>query len=239
MSKNKITPNSSLKFIDCSGCGAQCCQSNLIYASLYDFETVAELFPIFFMIQDHKISLVYFFYYGEKDMEHCPYLKNNLCSVYEKRPYACRSYPFSNIKNDFYYSTTCPHILKTDFGMSLSDNRRINPTIIKDFVREDFLTKQDDIIKKSEEFVKFCNQNDLLIPYEKHYANKDMYMNFKPSMQKKLYCIHPFKVAALRLNGKKLFEGKEFFLNVIQKIIAAQTNIEKLYKLKQNGQNLE
>jgi len=41
-----------------------------------------------------------------------------------------------------------------------------------------------------------------------------------------------FKVAALRLSGNKLFQGKEYFLSVIQKIIAAQSNVEKLYDMK-------
>ncbi|MEN4054031.1 YkgJ family cysteine cluster protein [Sulfurimonas sp. NWX79] len=230
MSRKIIKQNSPLSFMDCSSCGARCCQSNLIYASLYDIEKVTELFSLFFMIQNHKISLVYFFYYGEKEGEHCPYLQNDLCSVYEKRPYACRSYPFSHQSSSIYYSTTCPHIVESqESGMKFIEDKKINPAIFNDFVTEDFLQKQDDVMKKSEEFVRFCNQNDLLIPYEKFYAGKELYMNFKPSMQKQLYCIHPFKVAALRLSGKKLFEGKGYFLSIIQKIIAAQRNIEKLY----------
>ncbi|MCD6174058.1 MAG: YkgJ family cysteine cluster protein [Sulfurimonas sp.] len=233
MSKKIIKQNSKMSFIDCSGCGAQCCQSNLIFASLYDIEKVTELFSLFFMIQNHQISLVYFFYYGEKEGRHCPYLKNDLCSVYDQRPYACKSYPFSHQESNIYHSTTCPHILENqESGMKFIKNKKINPAILQDFVTEDFLAKQNDVIKKSEEFVRFCNQNDLLIPYEKHYANKEIYMNFKPSIQKQLYCIHPFKVAALRLSGKKLFEGKDFFLSVIQKIIAAQSNVEKLYNIK-------
>ena len=200
MSKIKITPNSQLKFTNCDNCGAKCCQSNLIYASLYDFDKITKLFPMFFMIQNHKISLVYFFYYGEQDNEHCPYLNNNLCTVYQNRPYACRTYPFSNNKNDFYYSTTCPNIIKNEFGFNLSDHKMVNPNIIKNFITEDFLSQQDNVLKISEEFVKFCNKNDLLIPYEKFYSKQTIFMNFKPSLQSKLFVIHPFKIAALRLD---------------------------------------
>ena len=233
MSKKMIQQNSQMSFIDCSGCGAKCCQSNLIYASLYDIEKITELFSVFFMIQNHKISLVYFFYYGEKEGEHCPYLKNDLCSVYDKRPHACRSYPFSHQDSNIYYSTTCPHLLQNqESGMDFIEDKKINPSILENFITEDFLRKQDDVIRLSEEFVRFCNKNDLLIPYEKFYANKKVYMNFKPSIQKQLFCIHPFKVAALRLSGNKLFEGKEYFLTVIQKIIAAQSNVERLYSMK-------
>jgi len=235
MSRKIVKQNSKISFMDCSGCGAKCCQSNLIYASLYDIEKVTELFPMFFMIQNHKISLVYFFYYGEKEGEHCPYLKNNLCSVYEQRPYACKSYPFSNKENDVYYSTTCPHLIESqNGGMKLIKNEQINKQILTDFITTDFLNKQDSVMNISEEFVRFCNQNDLLIPYEKHYANKEIYMNFKPSMQNKLFVIHPFKIAALRLNKQTFFKGNEWFLSIIQGLIKAQSNVEKLFELKNN-----
>jgi len=234
MSKSKIYPNSKLSFLGCSGCGATCCQSNLIYASLYDFDKVTKYFPMFFMIKNSKISLVYFFYYGEGYEQHCPYLKDNLCTIYQQRPYACRTYPFNNNKNDFYYSNTCPHITQdsNNIGMQLSDSKSINKSIIDDFITEDFLDYQDHITKISEDFVKFCNKNDLLIPYKEHYKTKNIYMNFKPSMQKDLYVIHPFKLAALRLNGKQLFNGKEYYLSIIQQLIKAQSNIEKLAKLR-------
>ena len=236
MSKMKIVQNSNLSFSGCDGCGATCCQSTIIYASLYDVASVSKYFPIFFLIKNSKISLVYFFYYGEKDKEHCPYLKNDLCSIYEQRPYACRSYPFSNIKNDFYNDSNCPNIVKNEFGMKLADSKRVNPKILKDFIGEDFLSKKESIIEISEEFVKFCNKNDLLIPYEKHYANNEIYMNFKPSMQKNLYLIHPFKIAALRLNKQKLFDGKEYFLSIIQELIKTQTNVKELLKSKEKLQ---
>lgn len=191
MSKKIIEKNSQMHFIDCSGCGAKCCQSNLVYASLYDIEKVADLFSIFFLIQNHKISLVYFFYYGEKEQEHCPYLKNDLCSVYDKRPHACKSYPFSHKDSNIYYSTTCPHLLSNsendNNGIEFIKNKTINPTILENFITKDFLQKEIDVIKKSEDFVRFCNKNDLLIPYEKFYSNKKVYMNFKPSIQKQLY----------------------------------------------------
>jgi len=231
VSKIKIVQNSNLSFSGCNGCGAICCQSNIIYASLYDINNVSKYFPIFFLIKDSKISLVYFFYYGEKEKQHCPYLKNDLCSIYEERPYACRSYPFSNVKNNFYTDSNCPHITKSKIGMNLADSKRVNPIILSDFIGNDFLNKQDNIISISEDFVKFCNKNDLLIPYEKHYANNDIYLNFKPTIQKNLYLIHPFKIAALRLNKQKLFDGKEYFLSVIQKLIQTQSNVQTLYNL--------
>ena len=233
MSKKIIEQNSKLSFLDCSGCDAKCCQSNLIYASLYDIEKTTNLFPLFFMIQNHKISLVYFFYYGEDNNEYCPYLTNNLCSVYENRPYACRTYPFSNKKTDIYYSTTCPHILENqDSGIKLVKNRQINKQLVKDFITTDFLKNQQDILKMSEEFVNFCNKNNLLIPYEKYYKDKKLYINFKPSIQNKLFIIHPFKIAALRLSGSKLFKENELFLKIIQRLIKAQSNIEKLFNMK-------
>jgi len=233
VSQKIIKKKSQISFIDCSGCGAKCCQSNIIFTSLYDIEKVTKFFPIFFLIQNGKISLVYFFYYGEKENEHCPYLQNDLCSIYEERPYACKSYPFSNQKNDIYYSTTCPHLIeKSTIGMQLIKNKKINKQIFTNFLTTDFINKQKNIMQISEEFVHFCDKNNLLIPYEKHYANKEIYINFKPSIQKNLYLIHPFKIAALRLNGQKLFEGKEIFLTIIQRLIQTQSNVEKLFKMK-------
>lgn len=227
MSKKIIDSDMKLRFSGCAGCGAKCCQSTIIYTSLFDIERVSSLFPVFFLIKDKHISLVYFFYYGDKEGTHCPYLKNDLCSVYDKRPYACKSYPFSTERKNIYYSTTCPHIVESDFGFFLNNTQNI----IDEFITQDFLNSKERAIGVSEEFVKFCNKNDLLISYEKYYANKELYMDFKPSIQKNLYLIHPFKIAVLRLNKQKLFEGNKYFLKIIQRLIETQKNIEVLYNL--------
>lgn len=73
---------------ECTKCG-KCCE-NIYAAYMYsekDFELMKKIFPSYRR-----------FYIKGKD-EHgnlifaCQYLKNNLCSVYDKRPRLCRSYP--------------------------------------------------------------------------------------------------------------------------------------------------
>ncbi|MBQ2644998.1 YkgJ family cysteine cluster protein [bacterium] len=72
----------------CIKCG-KCCK-NIYSAYMYseqEFEFMKKIFPSYrrFYIKrrDEKGNFIF----------GCQYLKNNLCSVYEKRPRLCRSYP--------------------------------------------------------------------------------------------------------------------------------------------------
>ena len=73
---------------ECNKCG-KCCE-NIYSAYMYtekEFEFMKKIFPSYRR-----------FYIKEKDkygnfIFGCKYLKDNLCSVYEKRPRLCRKYP--------------------------------------------------------------------------------------------------------------------------------------------------
>ena len=40
----------------------------------------------------------------------CVFLKDGLCSIYERRPRGCREYPWYNVDGQLYYDSGCPGI---------------------------------------------------------------------------------------------------------------------------------
>lgn len=78
--------------IDCTRCG-NCCKALTIVPKPQDIRRLAEgleldpyQFKIKYLKKDHEGDLVF-------KQRPCPFLKNNMCSVYEHRPDTCRSYP--------------------------------------------------------------------------------------------------------------------------------------------------
>lgn len=78
--------------IDCTQCG-NCCKGLSIAPKSQDIRQLSaglNLSPLEFkqkyLKKDHEGDLVF-------KQRPCPFLKNNLCSVYEHRPETCRSYP--------------------------------------------------------------------------------------------------------------------------------------------------
>lgn len=222
-------------FEGCSTCDAKCCSSNIIYSTIYDLKEASALFPILFYVSEGKISPVYFFYYGEAVEEKCPHLNGTLCSVYENRPYACRSYPFSFEQGNPCFDDGCPKIsISKNSGISLLDaKKKLNPYFISNFVGKEFTEQKEEIFASTGKFVDFCVKNNFLVPYINYYANNALYLNFKPSLSEQLYILHPQRIAVMRMQNKELFLGHDDFLQHIMMISASHKNIETLFALKE------
>ncbi|XPV67970.1 MAG: YkgJ family cysteine cluster protein [Halarcobacter sp.] len=109
-------------FGDCNYCQAQCCSG--IYGSIFsqilleEFEKVYENFPILFIFGDlNYVKPVIILSDG---FNYCPYIKDNRCTIYDKRPNVCRNYPLSpNLDNNIYIDTCCPQINPDDENKTL------------------------------------------------------------------------------------------------------------------------
>ncbi len=80
------------KNIDCTQC-ANCCKSLTVAANYQDTVKVAAAVQL----EIHEFKAKYMKRNSEGatvfKQRPCPFLKNNLCSVYESRPSTCRTYP--------------------------------------------------------------------------------------------------------------------------------------------------
>ena len=111
----ETTFDQSVKF-KCTNCG-YCCDSSNVILSFEDFPNI----PVEFqeLREDSKT------YIKGTDHSRCPFLsQDNLCNIYEKRPYVCREYPFkvtfvSNNKAYIDLIHACESIVKEDY---LPDN---------------------------------------------------------------------------------------------------------------------
>ena len=237
MSRFLLDPkkNSNFAFNGCETCDAKCCGSTIIYASIFDLKEASALFPILFYINDGKISPVYFFYYGESIQEKCPYLEGNMCSVYEKRPYACRSYPFSFENGKPCFDDGCPKVaVLEEGGLPLFDIKStLNPRFVSSFVGETFVKNKENIFTSTGKLVDFCVKNNFLVSYSDFYKEKPLYMGFKPSLSGQLYLLHPQRIAVMRMQNKELFAGHDDILHSVMMIVASHKNIETLYARKE------
>lgn len=214
-------------FMGCTGCGAKCCASTLVFASLYDIAVTYKRFPIFFRVYDGTISLVLFFQYGAFQGQKCAYLKGEMCGVYEERPYACRAYPFAynpNAKGAYSMDVDCPNIITANEGTKLFVNDDINPDIIDNFVSQHMMDATVQNLSDTGEFVTFCHQNNLLVPFLEIYPG---FGDFQPDHQSKLFVIHPQRTALLRMKYKERFEN-ESFVEGIKATISSMSNLAVL-----------
>lgn len=218
-------------FNGCEACDAKCCGSTIIFASLYDLQMASRYFPILFYIRENQISPVYFFYYGEKVGEKCPYLNANLCSIYEERPYACRTYPFSFENAKPCFDDGCPQIGPCrPEGVALFDaKKKMTPYIMENFVSQHFTDAKELNFSDSAEFTRFCLDSNLLVAYKDFYAQKPLYTDFKPSLLEKLYMLHPQRIAVMRMKNKELFANNPLYLSYVTSMIQSYGNIEKLF----------
>jgi Fe-S-cluster containining protein len=103
--------------VDCKKC-ANCCRTMHIRITDADIPRISnhlgmaqEEFIAFYLQRDEDGD------YYIKSSPPCPFLKDNLCSIYDVRPEKCRDYPFTD-KPDFLFSTimhasnatTCPAV---------------------------------------------------------------------------------------------------------------------------------
>ena len=93
-----------IKFKYCQECD-ECCKNKLLAPLvLEDFEKVYEYFPIVIAKLD-TLRIVMLL-----SNEKCPYLKNSKCSIYDKRPPACKIYPYSPWYGEILLDISCPGI---------------------------------------------------------------------------------------------------------------------------------
>jgi Fe-S-cluster containining protein len=234
MAKQLLEANKHAKygFNGCAQCDAKCCGSTIIFASLYDLQIASNYFPILFYIRDGKISPVYFFYYGETVGQKCPYLSGNLCSIYEERPYACRTYPFSFENAQACFDDGCPQIAPLEpQGVALFDSKKkLAPYIMENFVSQHFSDAKALNFSDSADFTRFCLDTNLLVAYKDFYAQKPLYLDFKPSLLEQLYMLHPQRIAVMRMKNKELFAHNPFYLNYVMHMIQSYGHIEKLFQ---------
>lgn len=98
---------SNLKFNNCENCN-KCCEDKFLLAPLIldDFEEVYENFEIYFTKIEDSIKAVMLLTDGEK----CKYLKDNKCLIYDKRPPACRIYPYSPYFDEIRLDISCDSV---------------------------------------------------------------------------------------------------------------------------------
>ncbi len=111
----ETTFDQKVKF-KCTNCG-YCCESSNVVLSFEDMQNIPSAFQ---ELRDDEKT-----YIRDTDHSTCPFLtKDTLCSIYEKRPYVCREYPFKVSfvsKNKVYIDLihACESIIKEDY---LPDN---------------------------------------------------------------------------------------------------------------------
>lgn len=146
------TKNEDFTFGDCSNCEAKCCngRQGTIFSQiiLNEFEKVYKNFPILFIYGELGFIKPVVLLTNGKDF--CPYLKDFKCTIYEKRPTVCRTYPLSpNLDNDIYIDTLCPEINKS--AHFIIKEKKINTH----FDNKIFYDYQEKYINTHFEFEKF------------------------------------------------------------------------------------
>jgi len=124
--KNFIpTSNQKFTFGDCKNCQEQCCGG--IFGSTFsqilkeEFENIYENFPILFIFGSLNFIKPVILISNGSDF--CPYLKNRRCTIYEKRPKVCQTYPLSpNLDNQIYIATYCPQVNKGENSLNFEDD---------------------------------------------------------------------------------------------------------------------
>ena len=146
------TEDKTYHFNGCDTCDAQCCKgANSVHIPivLSDFEKVYEHFVIAFMIG--SMGYVKACILLNDGLNSCRYLKDDRCSIYDKRPLGCQVYPLSpTIYNEAYVDTFCPSINDQGIGSELISNTKItHPSFQNDL----FTRYQDEYLASHHHFM--------------------------------------------------------------------------------------
>ncbi len=138
-----LSENQNFFFGDCNNCEAKCCNGKhgTLYSQiiLEEFEKIYENFPILFIFGELNFIKPVVLLTNGKDF--CPYLDNFKCTIYDKRPTVCRTYPLSpNIDDKIYIDVFCPEVGKNNIKI-ISKN-----SIHKNFDNEIFYDYQNKYI---------------------------------------------------------------------------------------------
>jgi Fe-S-cluster containining protein len=103
-------------FSNCNSCEANCCSGSHGSVSaqilLEDFELVYKNFPILFT--KGELGFIKPMILLSDGINHCKYIENYRCTIYNDRPSICRAYPLSpNLDNNTYIDLNCPAVSTT------------------------------------------------------------------------------------------------------------------------------
>lgn len=151
-----LTKDLNFTFGNCKNCNAMCC--NGIHGTVYsqiileEFEKVYKNFPILFIFGELGFVKPVVLLTNGKDF--CPYLKEYKCTIYDKRPTVCRTYPLSpNLDNEIYIDLQCPEVNK-DSNFIITKNK-----ITPNFSNNIFNNYQDKYINTHFEFENLKKEN--------------------------------------------------------------------------------
>jgi Fe-S-cluster containining protein len=131
----------NLKFNNCKECSECCKNKYLAPLILEDFEKVYKYFPIFIAKLDILKPVMLL-----SNEKQCPYLINEKCSIYEKRPPACKIYPYSPWYDKILLDLSCKGIGTEGENLPLTINSFKNSA----FFDERIIDIENKIIKTSE-----------------------------------------------------------------------------------------
>lgn len=178
--------NNTYYFSSCETCGAKCCDGLQSFTFsqiiLEDFEQVYKHFPIVFIYGDlgflKPVILL------NNGFSNCRYLKDSKCTIYEKRPTVCRTYPLSiDITNEIYIDISCPAVSSIKQDETIINKNKIN----KNFQHNIFEDYQSKYIKLHKYFDKFNDSKNLI--KELSIKNKTFY-RFKNNLKDKYIELH-------------------------------------------------
>jgi len=164
--------DTGVSFVGCGNCDAKCCKLLRGKVSLDELPYIAQLFPVVFM-RKKKRKLVMRFLMSLDLKNYCPYLDLNSkkCTIYEKRPRACRTYPFGIGHQTLEGTNTivrdkleCPGFQESTEGLKLiNDEGKVSDEIIDNFIDGKVLANHKKNHDATEEFLKFLRKLDLLV----------------------------------------------------------------------------
>ena len=164
--------DTSLSFVGCENCQAKCCRLLRGKVSLDELHDIAQLFPVVFM-RKKKRKLVMRFLMSLDLRIYCPYLDLNSkkCTVYEKRPRACRTYPFGIGYQTLQGTNTivcdqvrCPGFQKSPDGLQLiNDKGKVSDDIIDNFIGREIFANHKKNYDATNEFLELVRELDLLV----------------------------------------------------------------------------
>lgn len=152
------TSDKTFYFSNCNSCDAKCCNGKhgTLFAQiiLNDFEKIYKNFPIVFIKGElGYLKPVVLLTNGEN---HCRYVKEFKCSIYENRPSICQVYPLSiNIDDNYYIDCNCPAV--EEEGQIIIKNREINSNFYNDILDN----YKDKYIQTHFEFDNFNKEENL------------------------------------------------------------------------------
>ena len=141
-----------IKFNGCDGC-TECCKSKLMAPLiLEDFKKVYKYFPILIAKLDTYKPVMLL-----SNETSCPYLKKDKCSIYEKRPPACKIYPYSPWYDSILLDLSCK-------GVGIKGEAL--PLTKEEFYNSKFFDERIENITEKIEKTTIWLQNQQLIPFK-------------------------------------------------------------------------